>query len=107
MTNHYFIRTICLLTVFSVALQSKANEGKPVMLPGIHPSVYMSADTIPPVKTTDEKPGEEKPVTTGLPVIKEVPKARKQLKPVALPTIPVKPVRIIKPIIKRVGSLIP
>lgn len=110
MTNYSFIRTrtACLLAVFFSALQINASEGKPVAPFLVHSSVYMMTDTVPPVqKTTEEKPAEEKPATTGLPVIKEVPKARKQIKPVALPAVPVKPVKIIKPIIKRVGSLIP
>lgn len=108
MTNYSFAvtRTTCLLAVLFAAFHANAGEGKPVVPLLVHSSVYMVTDTVPPVKT-DEKPVEEKPATTGLPVIKEVPKARKQIKPAALPAVPVKPVKIIKPIIKRVGSLIP
>lgn len=108
MTNYSITRIACLLAVFFPALQLKAGEGKPVTPLLVHSSAYVITDTVPPVqKTTEEKPAEEKPATTSLPVIKEVPKARKQIKPVALPAVPAKPVKIIKPIIKRVGSLIP
>lgn len=111
MTNYSLIRlrTACLLAVFFSVSQAKADEGKPVAPLLVHSPGYVIMDTVPPVqKPAEEKPAEDKPATTGLPVIKEVPKARKQIKPVALPTVPAKPVKVIvKPIIKRVGSLIP
>ncbi|MBO9154465.1 hypothetical protein ACFOTA_19790 [Chitinophaga sp. GCM10012297] len=58
------------------------------------------ADTLQPVKTAASKPV-EKPVATlqgHLPKIKEVPKSRRMIKPMAVPSpLPIKPVRIIKP----------
>jgi hypothetical protein len=108
MTNYFTTRIACLLAVCFAALQTKASEGKPVTPLLVHSSFYVITDTVPPVqKPTNEKPAEEKPATTNLPVIKEVPKARKQIKPLALPTLPAKPVKIVRPIIKRVGSLLP
>ncbi|WP_106527814.1 hypothetical protein [Chitinophaga niastensis] len=61
-----------------------------------------AADTLQPVRTTPEKPV-EKPVATlqeHLPEIKEVPKSRRMIKPIAVPSpLPIKPIRIIKPTI--------
>jgi hypothetical protein len=114
MTNYLFTR-ICYLTVFFfAALQSNAGEGKPVTpITMTAPPSYVVIDTVPLVKqTVEEKPTEQKPATTTTPastttpIIKVVPKARKQIKPVALPTVPIKTPKVIKPIIK-VGSLLP
>ncbi len=63
------------------------------------------ADTLPEVK----KPEEESPSPTTRPdkKIKEVPKSRRQVKPVPLPTVPVKPIKVIRPkIIKPITGLI-
>lgn len=74
-------------------------------LPGIY-KMKTVADTIPEIK----KPEEEAPSTTDPgKKIKEVPKSRRQAKPVPLPNVPVKvkPVKIIKPkIIKPITGLI-
>ena len=110
MTKYSFARTaFALLILLACYFPSAAREGKPVL--SIHTERIMPAhvltDTVPPVqKTTEEKPAQEKPATTTTPVIKVVPKARKQIKPVALPGVPLKPSKIIKPVIKRVGALI-
>lgn len=64
--------------------------------------VVCVTDTIPAVKTAEEK--EETPKKK----IKRIPKSRKQVKPITVdPTLPVKPLKIIKPkIIRRtVGSV--
>ena len=113
MTNYLFTRICYLAVFFFAALQSKAGEGKPVTtITMTAPPSYVVLDTVPPVKqTVEEKPAEQKPVTTTpasttTPIIKVVPKARKQIKPVALPTVPIKTPKVIKPIIK-VGSLLP
>lgn len=59
-----------------------------------------TADTLQPVRTTSDKPI-EKPVAKlqeHLPEIKEVPKSRRLIKPMAVPSpLPIKPIRIIKP----------
>lgn len=59
-----------------------------------------TADTLQPVRTTSEKPIEQ-PVAKlqeRLPEIKEVPKSRRVIKPMAVPPpLPIKPIRIIKP----------
>ena len=81
-----------------------------------HPILIMaSSDTVPPVKPAEVKPAENKPANPALPVekiidpvIKVIPKSRKQIKPVAIPgNIPAKTQKIIKPkiIIRRIGSL--
>ncbi|GAA3938775.1 hypothetical protein GO495_11055 [Chitinophaga oryziterrae] len=66
-------------------------------------------DTIPPAnKPVEAEQKQEQPVTDA--VIKEVPKAKKQLKPIAVPpaVLPVK-TPIVKPkiVIKRIGVRIP
>ncbi|QJB32656.1 hypothetical protein HF324_15070 [Chitinophaga oryzae] len=62
-----------------------------------------SADSVPPAHMPADKPV-EKPVTPSvvpevkLPEIKEVPKSRRGIKPMAIPSpLPVQPIRIIKP----------
>lgn len=73
-------------------------------LPGIY-KMKTVADTIPEVK----KPEEEAPSTKPVKKIKEVPKSRRQAKPVPLPKVPVKvkPIKIIRPkIIKPVTGII-
>jgi len=70
----------------------------------------MPSDTVPVVKKSgpeqpDVKKVTEQPLDTKpLDIIKEVPKSRRKLKPIAVPApIPVKPIKIIKPkIIRRV-----
>lgn len=72
------------------------------------------SDTIPqdekPVETKNDKSKPDKTKTDKIKpgIIKEVPKARKQIKPVALPrVVPIKP-KIIKPkIIRRITGLVP
>lgn len=91
-------------------LTSLANDGNNSgfrHLPGIYKMKAVS-DTIPGTK----KPEENAPADTKTEdkiKIKEVPKSRRQVKPLAVPTVPVKPIKIIKPkIIRRtIGSLIP
>ena len=52
------------------------------------------ADTIP----AQAKPGEVQEEVKAPEIIKEVPKSRRQIKPVPVPTpIPVKPIKVIKP----------
>ncbi|NLR66812.1 hypothetical protein HGH92_21060 [Chitinophaga varians] len=60
-------------------------------------------DSIPPARTPADKPV-EKPADASvlpevkLPEIKEVPKSRRGIKPMAIPSpLPVQPIRIIKP----------
>ncbi|WP_074242123.1 hypothetical protein [Chitinophaga niabensis] len=69
---------------------------------------HVSTDTVPALKkpVTEQpdvkKPLEELPDVKKLDVIKEVPKSRRKMKPIAVPApIPVKPIRIIKPKIIR------
>jgi len=111
MTHYPFARlTGTVLILLACSFASAASEGKPVAF--IQVPAHVLTDTVPPVKKpVEEKPEPEKktetPVTTTPSVIKVVPKARKQIKPVALPSVPLKTNKIIKPVIKRVGSLIP
>jgi hypothetical protein len=69
---------------------------------------HMPADTVPAVKkpVTEQpdvkKPPDELPDVKKLDVIKEVPKSRRKMKPIAVPApVPIKPIRIIKPKIIR------
>lgn len=91
---------ILLLFIFTGPLAGQANDGgsKGVYnLPGIY-MTRTASDTIPDTK----KPEENTPAPTQQGKIKEVPKSRRQIKPVPLPSVPVKPLKIIKPkIIKR------
>ncbi|TXJ29201.1 MAG: hypothetical protein E6Q24_02035 [Chitinophagaceae bacterium] len=114
MMPHYpFARITGIAVIFlACSFASAASEGKPVAFHQV--PAHVLTDTVPPVKKpVEEKPEPEKkketenPVTTTPSVIKVVPKARKQIKPVALPSVPLKTNKIIKPVIKRVGSLIP
>ncbi|SEW25239.1 hypothetical protein SAMN05428988_3615 [Chitinophaga sp. YR573] len=65
-------------------------------------------DSIPPRKPVEAEQKQEQPVTDA--VIKEVPKAKKQIKPIAVPTtvLPVK-APIVKPkiVIRKIGVRIP
>lgn len=94
--------TVVLLLTFFYPLLSHANDGSRKgfhNLPGIY-KIHHLADTLPPPKKPEETtpaPTEEKPVSK----IKEVPKSRRQVKPVAVPVVPVPPVKIIKPKIIR------
>ena len=71
----------------------------------------VSMDTIPAVKTspTQTEPTTEGPIDKVIkPVVKQVPKSKKQLKPVAIPgNLPVKPLKTVKPkvIIRKIGAV--
>jgi hypothetical protein len=73
----------------------------------------VAADSIPIKKQVEAgKAPQDQPVPDVVqPVIKEVPKARKQIKPIAVPpaVVPVKPPVIIKPkiVIKKIGVHLP
>lgn len=65
-------------------------------------------DTVPPPKKVPEKTTEKKVLPDKPDVIKQVPRSRKQVKPLPLPkVVPVKP-KVIKPkVIKGVTGLLP
>lgn len=94
--------TVVLLLILFYPFLSHANDGSRIgfrKLPGIYKARHL-ADTLPPAKKPEEStpaPTEEKPVTK----IKEVPRSRRQVKPVAVPAVPVTPIKIIKPKIIR------
>ncbi|MGV3767108.1 MAG: hypothetical protein ACO1NW_13335 [Chitinophagaceae bacterium] len=69
---------------------------------------FVKMDTVPPPKKLPEKTTEKKVLPDKPDVIKQVPKSRKQVKPLALPkVVPVKP-KVIKPkVIKGVTGLLP
>jgi hypothetical protein len=97
-----------LLVLFYILwspLASKANEHRIAIF---YTGMFLQQAAIPPI--TDTVPG-SKPATENIPaqkkdeLIKEVPKARKQEKPVAVIPVTIKPVVVkpkvtIKPIIK-------
>lgn len=81
-----------------------------------HPYKVMSLsvelrDTIPVKNPAETAPAEQKKEPIVEPVIKEVPRAKKQLKPIAVPStvVPVKPPKVIKPkiVIKKIGVRVP
>jgi hypothetical protein len=96
-----------LLLCFLRPLISEGNDGSNGVnrfrhMPGVY-SMKMVLDTIPAAIPDTKKPVETIPETVKPEIIKEVPKSRRQVKPITLPTIPVKPIKVIKPkIIKRV-----
>lgn len=98
-----------LLLTFLYPFISHANDGSVGgyrTLTGIYKMTRLP-DTIPVVTKKPEEttpvPAEVKPVSK----IKEVPKSRRQVKPVAVPAIPVTPIKIIKPkIIRRTIGII-
>ncbi|AXY78140.1 hypothetical protein D3H65_30920 [Paraflavitalea soli] len=102
-----FLVLLCLLR----SLISEGNDGSNSInrfrhMPGIH-RMKMVTDTIPVVIPDTKKPEENVPATVKPAIIKEVPKSRRQVKPVTLPTVPVKPIKVIKPtVIKRVIGMI-
>lgn len=83
---------------------SAVSQGSDV-LPRLTAEIFQ--DTLPAKKTEKPATPEQKQETPADPIIKEVPKARKQVKPVAVPpvVIPIKPPVIIKPkiVIKKIG----
>ena len=97
----------CFLTgvfVFSLSLMGTANDNKPYRAAVVSNTTMVSvADSIPPPE--NKKAGEPAGTKTQE-IIKEVPKSRKQVKPLAItPTVTVKPVIVkpkivVKPIIK-------
>lgn len=57
-----------------------------------------AADSVPLTSHPADKPAEKPVDPSSLPVIKEVPKTRRMVKPMALPSpLPVQPIKIIKP----------
>ena len=76
----------------------------------ISPSVELR-DTIPVKKPVETAPVEQQKELPVEPIIKEVPRAKKQLKPIAVPTAvrPLKPPKVIKPkiVIKKIGVRVP
>ena len=109
MANFLTQRLIFIALLFIIRpLTGLGNDGSSSVnryrkLPGIYKIAAIS-DTIPDTKKPEEStpPAEVKPGK-----IKEVPKSRRQVKPIPVPAVPVKPLRIIKPkIIKRTLGII-
>lgn len=111
--QHFFYRFLVLATGFLLATSLYAREGKPVFT-GARPFSIELTDTVPPVKNAPPVKAPEPEVKKDVPIvvvdakiIKEVPKARKQIKPKVIPVTPVKPPKVIKPIIKKIGAILP
>ncbi|WP_315821758.1 hypothetical protein [Paraflavitalea speifideaquila] len=98
-----FLLLVCFLhPLFSEGSDGSNSINRFRHIPGVY-SMKMVTDTIPVINPDTRKPEENIPATVKPEIIKEVPKSRRQVKPVTLPTIPVKPIKLIKPtIIKRV-----
>lgn len=106
-----FIRLLCILAVFmGRPARGNASEGKPFSPARLEMSRFAACDTTPPAQKPPpdkkEEPDPAPPTAEKKPIVKSVPKARKQVKPVAIPTLPVKPVKVIKPVIKKIGNLL-
>ena len=97
MARNYIIQIFLGMVVFTIhPLLSRGNCGKPhVHSSFLYDPVFQSgSDTLPQnKKITDEKTD-----TAKAEIIKEVPKSRKQERPMPLTGIPaIKPIKIIKP----------
>jgi hypothetical protein len=69
------------------------------------PRGLIISDTIPEVKKSKSK--QEEPAKPNV-IIKEVPKSRRQMKPVVVPkAVPIKPIKIVKPKINTRTRLLP
>ena len=86
-----------MLALFVIRpVTGRASDGRP----HTHVSLIQNAallsfcDTLPDSRRVTEEPGNKSKPD----LVKEVPKSRKQLKPIAIPAItPAKPIQIIKP----------
>ena len=84
------------VTIFS-CFSAYAGSGNPFKLPAREVGLMAARDTLP----GNTKPAPEEANDKKESIIKEVPKSRKQVKPIAVPvTVTVKPIQVIKPIIK-------
>ena len=84
------------VTIFS-CFSAYAGSGNTFKLPARNVALMAARDTLP----GNTKPGPEESNNKKESIIKEVPKSRKQVKPIAVPvTVTVKPIQVIKPIIK-------
>lgn len=103
-----FTTRLLILLVFFIGLSFVvyANEGQPVLrVPGNNwkPLLYLPVDTVPEVKKIANVKTDSGTAKT---IIKEVPKSKKKIAPVAVPvSVTVKPLKIvtpkiIKPVIK-------
>lgn len=97
MANTFIYRLILFVALFTIRpLIGLGNDGS-----SRHRFRNIICDTVPP---PTQKPAEQTPANTKPDIIKVVPKSRKQTKPIAIPNVPVKPIKIIKPkVIKRIG----
>jgi hypothetical protein len=112
MRTIFFYRLTVLLVCSLAVTRVQASEGKPVS-PVMGRVLTGMSDTVPPVKQAvpatvpAPDPKQDKPVVADVKIIKVVPKAKKQIKPKVLPALPVKPPKVIKPIIKKIGVILP
>jgi hypothetical protein len=89
---------LVLLSVVSLVSRASDRNVNP-------PSGFIISDTIPEVKKNTSK--QEEPVKPNV-IIKEVPRSRRQMKPVILPkAVPIKPIKIVKPKINTRTRLLP
>ncbi|MFT3827671.1 MAG: hypothetical protein QM731_27375 [Chitinophagaceae bacterium] len=116
MNKGIFYHSISIISILLIcSLKSWGSETLP-QLDGKPVCAYrVVTDTVPgqkPPEVKKEEPKQEQPVKEAVgEVIKEVPKSKKQVKPVAVSatSVPVKPPVIIKPkvVIKKIGVRIP
>lgn len=105
--RHVGITTILLI----ISLYSWGSARLPQHTYKVVPPDTAPMDTIPVKKPVEAEAVEQKQELPVGPVIKEVPKAKKQVKPIAVPSVmtPVKPPQIIKPkiVIRKISVRVP
>ncbi|WP_291910030.1 hypothetical protein [Chitinophaga sp. CB10] len=95
--KQFLIYQFAFAAILAVARPVAASARAMGNVAGMH-CTALPSDTVPPAPKPTEAPQDGK-----LPdIIKEVPKSRRQVKPLPIPApIPVKPIKIIKPVIIR------
>jgi hypothetical protein len=97
-SGNWLLKILMLGSVFFATESSLADKGKPMAVTNLKKNVEAVTsicDSLPPNKNASENATDVK----QLPVIKEVPKSKKQVAPVSVPSTVkiVKPIKVIKP----------
>jgi len=100
MSGNFVSRFFLIGSVFMIlSMAGMGNDGKPYTRFRLNQDmVRFFYDSIPDNKTDNKKVLEDNADKKQVDLIKEVPKSRKQVKPIAVPVaVSIKPVQVIKP----------